>query len=422
MDVLPGDGLPEVETGDGFTLLEGVRVLDLTTSIAGPYATMLLGDFGAEVLKVERPGAGDDARHWGPPFLGGESLWFLSVNRNKLSLALDYATPEGHGLLLELVRRSDVVILNQIAPRQKRLGTDYATLRAARDDLIHVSLTGFGLTGARAGRPCYDLMAEGYAGVMDLTGEADGDPQKVGTPAADLLAGMDAAMATIAALYDRRQSGQGCQIDVSLVESMTRFMTPRLVSWLGSGELPRRCGARDSVIAIYQTFRTADEPMTLGIGNDRIWRRLCAALGEPAMAEERRFATNAGRRAARMELVGRIQEIVLRKGRDHWLALFAENGIPAGPIYRLDEVSADAGLLERGLFYRLAAKGGQRVPQVNTGIRIDGRANAPRRAPPALGADDGAVLRSLLGKGEEEIERLRADGIIQPGAARQEST
>jgi crotonobetainyl-CoA:carnitine CoA-transferase CaiB-like acyl-CoA transferase len=417
MDMHPGERLPEFGTGDGFTLLEGVRVLDLTTSIAGPYATMLLGDFGAEVIKVERPGTGDDARHWGPPFLDGESLWFLSVNRNKQSLTLDYGAAEGHRLLLELVRHADVVVLNQIAPRQLKLGTDYATLKAARDDLIHVSLTGFGLTGARAGRPCYDLMAEGYAGVMDLTGEAESEPQKVGTPAADLLAGMDATMATIAALCERRHSGRGRQIDVSLVESMTRFMTPRLVPHLGSGELPRRCGAKDSVIAIYQVFQTADEPMTLGVGNDRIWRRLCAALGENAMAEDSRFATNAGRRAARPELVGRIQDILLGEGRDHWLALFAEHGIPAGPIYRLDEVSSDAGLLERGLFYQMATPDGRRLPQVNTGIRIDGRANAPRRAPPALGADDAAILRSLLGKSDDEIEWLRAAGII---SARQE--
>lgn len=422
MDMLPGDGLPELETGNGFTLLEGVRVLDLTTSIAGPYATMLLGDLGAEIIKIERPGTGDDARHWGPPFLQGESLWFLSVNRNKESLALDYGTRAGHALLLELVRQADVVVLNQIAARQAKLGTDFATLRAARGDLIHVSVTGFGLTGERADRPCYDLMAEGYSGVMDLTGEAESEPQKIGTPAADLLAGMDAAMATIAALYDRRRSGLGRQIDVSLVESMTRFMAPRLVPYLGSGELPRRSGARDSVIAIYQVFQTTDEPMTLGIGNDRIWRRLCSALGEPAMAEEPRFATNADRRAARPELVGRIQDILLREARDHWLALFAEHGIPAGPIYRLDEVSSDAGLLERGLFYRMATQGGHALPQVNTGIRIDSRANAPRRAPPKLGVDDTAILRSLLGKSDHEIGRLRDAGIIGAKAPRQERT
>ncbi|HZA66316.1 MAG TPA: CoA transferase [Geminicoccaceae bacterium] len=408
----PFEELPRLPTGAGFSLLGSVRVLDLTTSIAGPYATMLLGDFGAEVVKVERPGGGDDARHWGPPFLNGESLWFLSVNRNKESLALDYSRPEGHALLLELVARSDVVVLNQLPRQQARLRTDYRTLKTARPDLIHVSLTGFGLEGASADRPCYDLVAEGLSGVMDLTGEAESDPQKIGTPAADLLAGMDAALATVAALFERQRSGRGCQIDVSLVESMTRLMTPRLVSYLGSGELPRRSGARDSVLAIYQAFQTADAPITLGIGNDAIWRRFCGAIGEPGMAEDPRFATNAERRRARAQLVARIQDILNTRGRDHWLALFAEHGIPAGPIQRIDEVAADPGLRARGLFYRMAREDGGEVPQVNTGVHIDGEANAPRRPPPVLGEHSADVLRSVLGKSDDDVARLRAAGII----------
>jgi crotonobetainyl-CoA:carnitine CoA-transferase CaiB-like acyl-CoA transferase len=408
----PLEELPRLPTGAGFALLCGVRVLDLTTSIAGPYATMLLGDFGAEVVKVERPGGGDDARHWGPPFLNGESLWFLSVNRNKESLALDYSRKEGHALLLELVARSDVVVLNQLPRQQARLRTDYRTLNAVRPDLIHVSLTGFGLEGAAADRPCYDLIAEGLSGVMDLTGEAESEPQKIGTPAADLLAGMDAALATVAALLERQRSGRGRQIDVSLVESMTRLMTPRLVSYLGSGELPRRSGARDSVVAIYQAFQTADAPITLGIGNDAIWRRFCGAVGEPGMAEDPRFASNALRRQARAQLVARIQDILNTRSRNHWLALFAEHGIPAGPIQRLDEVVADPGLRERGLFYRMAREDGGEVPQVNTGVHIDGKPNAPRRPPPALGEHTADVLRSVLNKSDDDVARLRAAGII----------
>jgi len=408
----PAARLPTLPTGAGFALLQGVRVLDLTTSIAGPYATMLLGDYGAEVIKVERPGVGDDARHWGPPFLDGESLWFLAVNRNKQSLALDYGRPEGHALLLELVGRADVVVLNQVPRLQAKLRTDYQTLKAARADLIHVSLTGFGLTGARADRPCYDLIAEGLSGVMDLTGEPESEPQKVGTPAADLLAGMDAALATVAALLDRQRTGRGHRIDVSLVESMTRFMTPRLVAYLGSGELPRRSGAKDSVLAIYQVFQTADEPLTLGIGNDAIWQRFCRALGQPAMAEDERFTTNAGRRAARAELVARIQAILVTCGRDHWLASFDQHGVPAGPIHRLDEVAADSDLLERGLFYSMAGPDGRQIPQVNTGVRIDGAANAPRHPSPALASHGPEVLRSVLGKSDEEIARLRAAGIV----------
>ena len=409
----PMDELPSPPAGAGFTLLEGVRVLDLTTSIAGPYATLLLGDLGAEVIKVERPGTGDDARHWGPPFLDGQSLWFLSVNRNKRSLALDYSRPEGHALLLELVGRSDVVVLNQLPRLQAKLGTDYATLQAARADLIHVSLTGFGLTGEGADRPCYDLIAQGLSGVMDLTGEASGAPQKIGTPAADLLAGGDAALATLAALLDRQRTGRGHRIDISLLESMTRFMSPRLTTYLGSGELPRRSGAKDSVLAIYQVFETGDEPLTLGIGNDATWRRFCRALGEPDLAEEPRYATNAKRRAVRAELVARIAAVLKTRGRDHWLELFAAQGIPAGPILRLDEVVADPGLRSRGLFYRMAGPDGRAVPQVNTGIHLDGEANAPRSAPPPLGEHCEEILHALLGKSEDEIARLQAAGIVQ---------
>ena len=408
----PAQRLPADPGGEAFALLRGVRVLDLTTSIAGPYATLLLADFGAEVVKVERPGTGDDARHWGPPFLDGASLWFLSVNRNKRSLALDYGRPEGHGLLLDLVRQSDVVVLNQVPRVQAKLGTDHATLRAVRPDLIHVSLTGFGLTGAHADRPCYDLIAEGLSSVMDLTGEAGREPQKVGTPAADLLAGMDAALATVAALFERARTRRGHQIDVSLVESMTRFMAPRLVTYLGSGELPRRSGAKDSVVAIYQTFETADDPITLAVGNNAIWQRLCRALGEPAMAEDPRFGTNADRRAVRPALIARIQEILSTRGRDQWLALFAEHGVPAGPIYRPDEVAADPKLLERGLFYRMTRPDGREIPQVNTGIHVDGVANTPRLPPPDLAEHGIEILRSLLGKSDDEIARLQAAGII----------
>ncbi len=418
----PMDDLPGAPPGAGFALLAGVRVLDLTTSIAGPYATMLLADLGAEVVKVERPGTGDDARHWGPPFLDGELLWFLSVNRNKQSLALDYAQAKGHALLLELVARSDVVVLNQVPRLQAKLGTDYATLKSARADLIHVALTGFGLTDARAERPCYDLIAQGLSGVMDLTGEAGSAPQRIGTPAADLLAGSDAALATIAALFERQRTGRGHQIDVSLVESMTRFMAPRLTPYLGSGELPRRSGGRDSVLAIYQVFETADLPLTLGIGNDAIWRRFCRAIGEDALAEDVRFATNASRRAARAELVDRIGAILRTKARDHWLERFAAEAVPAGPILRLDEVAADPGLRARGLFYRMSCPDGREVPQVNTGIRLDGAANAPRSAPPRLGEHGEEILRSLLGKDDDEITDLQAAGILSlrtaPGGPR----
>ncbi|MBP2229957.1 crotonobetainyl-CoA:carnitine CoA-transferase CaiB-like acyl-CoA transferase [Azospirillum agricola] len=411
--MLPMDTLPDAPDAAPFGMLAGVRVLDLTTSVAGPYASQLLGDFGADVIKVERPGHGDDARAWGPPFLNGESLWFLSVNRNKRSLTLDYTRPEGRAILFDLARHADVVVVNMVQRTQDKLGISYETLSAVKPELIVASITGFGLKGKRADLPCYDLIAEGYSGVMDLTGEPDTPPQKVGTPAADMLAGQDAALAVCAALLERARTGRGRKIDVSLVESMTRFMTPRVATYLGSGELPRRSGGRDSVIAVYQVFDTADRPMTVGLGNDGIWRRFCTALGQPDWAAEPRYGSNAHRREARPEIVAGIQERLRARPRAEWLALLAEAKVPAGPINRLDEVAADPDLLERGLFYALphGADGGS-CPQVNLGIHVDGAPAAPRLPPPRLGEHTRAILGELVGCAETDLASLSAAGII----------
>jgi crotonobetainyl-CoA:carnitine CoA-transferase CaiB-like acyl-CoA transferase len=403
--------LPPPSTGTPLALLEGVRVLDLTTSIAGPYCTLLLADLGASVVKIERPGRGDDARAWGPPFLDGESLWFLSVNRNKQSVALDYSQAAGLTALHALVAQADVVVVNQVAQSQKKLGIDGPTLRAINPGLIHVSITGFGLTGDAKDQPCYDLIAEGYSGVMDLTGEAGLDPQKVGTPAADLLSGTDASLAVAAALYRRQRTGKGLDIDVSMVESMTRFMTPRIVSYLGSGELPRRSGGKDSVIAIYQTFETAGDPLTLGLGNDAIWQRFCKCTGLEALCSDARYASNTGRREFREEIVARIQAVLLTQPRDHWLQLFAGHRIPSGPINRLDQVVHDRTLLDRGMFFA-APRGSASVPQVGLGIRFDGSGHTYQKAPPALGEDNRKVLKSWLGWDDTAIDALAQQGIF----------
>lgn len=404
--------LPSRPFGGGFDLLNGITVLDLTTSLAGPYSAMLLGDMGAEVIKVERPGPGDDARHWGPPFVDGEAPMFLSVNRNKHSITLDYSNDAGRGVLHDLVRSVDVVVLNQVPRVQEKLGTNYESLKAVKPDLIWVAITGFGLSGARRTRLGYDLIAEGFSGVMDMTGEAENDPQKVGTPAADLLAGMDAAYAALAALFDRAKTGRGHCIDVSLTESMTRFMTPYLVSYMADGSLPRRSGAKDSVIAVYQTFHTKDEPLTLAVPNDRIWQRFCRAVERPDLGDDPRYATNAGRRTDRKALVDEIQALLMTQGRDHWLPLFEQNDVPAGPIYRLDEVAQDPDFQERGFIYKMDVEGASPIPQVNTGFQVDGAPNSPRRRPPKLGADTDNILKERLGYDAEKIDRLRAEKII----------
>lgn len=408
---LPLEILGEPPSSAPLALLAGVRILDLTTSVAGPYATMLLADMGAEVLKVERPGRGDDARAWGPPFLDGESLWFMSVNRNKKSVTLDYSSQTGRGVLHDLVRHADVVAVNLVGRTQRKLGLDYAALSSVRSDLVHVSITGFGLTGTRSDHPCYDLVAEGYSGVMDLTGESERPPQKVGTPAADLVSGMDAAFAVVAALFERARSGRGHQIDIAMVESMTRFMSPRIVPYLGSGTVPARSGAKDSVIAIYQVFDTATDPLTLGLGNDAIWARFWRAVGHPDYATQPEFASNAQRLASRARIVADIQAVLNQQPRDHWLACFAQAAVPAGPVNRIDQLVQDAELQQRGLFYT-ALDQGRRIPQVGLGIGVDGSSASYRSAPPTLGQHTTAVLTDLLGYDAHRISELLEARLI----------
>lgn len=402
--------LPAGHEEPTFSILEDVRVIDLTTSIAGPYATMLLSDFGAEVIKIERKG-GDDARYWGPPFLDGESLWFLSVNRNKRSLCLDYGSEEGRAILDALLDIADVVVINQTPDVQAKLGMQPAQLREGRDKLVVASITGFGLSGRRSSMPCYDLIAEGYSGIMDLTGPASAEPQKVGAPAADMLAGTDTAMGVLAALYRRRDTGKGGVVDVSLTESMIRFTSPRIIPYLGSGEVFRRTGGRDSVIAIYQTFQTADEPLTLSLGTDRIWQRFWALVERPDVGGDASLGSNAQRRERREEIVAHIQQIMLRKPRADWLALLAEAGVPAGPIYRVDEVTEDAHFHDRKLFFRID-RDGHALPQVGLGIHLDGKAPGYFCAPPRLGEHSHEVLRDCLGYSDQDVAALRERKLI----------
>jgi crotonobetainyl-CoA:carnitine CoA-transferase CaiB-like acyl-CoA transferase len=394
---LPYQSLPVQDVGTPFQMLAGVRVVDVTTSIAGPYATMLLSDFGAEVIKVERP-EGDDTRAWGPPFLDSEALWFTSVNRNKKSVVIDAVTKQGREDLLALIRTADIFVTNQPPGVQRKLGLDYATLRKLRTDLVFVSITGFGIDGERSDLTCYDLIAEGYSGIMDVTGEPDSPPQKVGAPAADMLAGQDAAMAAIAALLHSRKTGEGHCIDISLVESMTRFLTCRFAPYLGSGIVPSRTGGKDSVIAIYQSFETLDKPINLGLGNNAIWKRFWDCVGDPKYAGASKFKTNADRHALRTEIVTRIQAILKTRPRDEWLSVFAKARVPAGPINRLDEVVNDKALQDRGMFFGLRDATGRVSPQIGLGIGIDGKTSAPQSLPPQLGEHTREVL-----------ERLKAD-------------
>jgi len=408
---IPMDNLPTLQLGSGFDHLQDIVVVDLTTSVAGPYATMLLADMGATVIKIERPGGGDDARHWGPPFLDGQSLWFVAMNRNKQSLTLDIATAEGRAVLNDLVKRADVVVTNQPPRVQKKLQTDFDSLVAHNPALIYAAITGFGLNGERTDWTCYDLIAEGYSGVMDITGAAGGAPQKVGAPAADMLAGQDAAMAVMAALIKRFRDPSPQLLDISLVEAMTRFLACRVTPYLGSGEMPRRSGGTDSVIAIYQAFDTADDPMTLGLGTDGIWKRFWQAVGDPNYADNPAYRSNADRREHRAEIVVHIQDVLKQHTRAEWMEIFSTARVPAGPINSVADVTADAALRDRGLFFTLE-DGDRRVPQVGLGIQFNGETMQPRALPPELGAQTDEILERILNYTAARIAELRSAKTI----------
>jgi crotonobetainyl-CoA:carnitine CoA-transferase CaiB-like acyl-CoA transferase len=408
---VPVFGLPVRQPGSGFSLLNGVRILDLTTSIAGPYATLLLSDLGAEVIKIERLGVGDDSRNWGPPFLDGKSLWHASVNRNKRSIALDYGSGPGKDVLKALVGKCDALVTNQLPKVRAKLGTDYETLSRLNPSLIYVSVTGFGTDGGRSAWPCYDIIAEGYSGIMEVTGTQESGPQKIGTPAGDLLAGQDAALSCVAALFHARSTGEGHYIDIAMVESMTRFAIPRATVYLGSGEVPQRTGATDSVVAIYQTFRTRDSMITLALNSDPVWHRFWEVVGDKDYGAEERFKDNAGRRASRSEIVEKIQQLLLTKTKAEWLKLFNASAVPAGPILTVKETTEDEALLARGMFFATEA-GGSRIPQVGLGIHVDGVDAGFRSPPPDLGQDTEAVLRALLGYDEARLDALRVSSAI----------
>lgn len=393
--------------------LKGIRVVDLTTSYAGPFCTMLLADMGAEVIKIEEPCHGDDSRAWGPPFCeGGISPWFLSANRNKKSVTLNLRQVEGLEILKALVAKSDVFVVSMSKRVLNKMGLSYGELSSLNQGLIFCSITGFGQTGPYSERLCYDLIAEGIGGIMSVTGDND-QPQKVGTAAGDILAAHHACFAIAACLYRRQTSGRGEFIDVCLLDSIVSFVTPRIVSFLATGELPRPDANRSTPLAIYQPVKTKDGFLNLGVGNDRIWERLCRALGLEEMLQIPQYATNAGRRKHREEIVRRLEEVLEREPTQYWFNYLGERGVPCGPIYYLNEVAADPHVKERGLIFYLEHEQVGLIPQVAPPWKLDTTEERFHSPPPNLGEHDDEVLREWLGMRDDQIQRLRERGVIR---------
>ncbi|MCY7398957.1 MAG: CoA transferase [Sphingomonas bacterium] len=397
--------------------LDGIRVLDLSRVLAGPWATQALADLGAEVIKVEQPGSGDDTRHWGPPWHehGDEKVaaYFLAANRGKRSVAIDFGTSEGAALVARMAASADVVVENFKVGGLAKFGLDAATLRAAHPRLIYASITGFGQDGPYAGRAGYDYVIQGMGGLMSLTGLPDGEPgggpMRVGVAVADLFTGMYTANAIIAALVRRGVTGEGATIDMALFDTQLAMLANQASNALVSGTDPRRQGAGHPNIVPYQPFAASDEQIIIAVGNDRQFGKLAGILGHPEWATDPAFATNAARVAVRDTLVPMIAAIIARKPAAGWLGQLEQAGIPAGPINTVLQALADPQAVHRGV--QVSAGGGAlgEVAMVGSPIRIDGaRIDAPL-PPPAL-----AEHRDLLGEwvDADELARLRSAGIV----------
>jgi crotonobetainyl-CoA:carnitine CoA-transferase CaiB-like acyl-CoA transferase len=386
--------------------LAGIRVLDLTHALAGPYCTMLLGDLGADVLKLE-PVEGDQTRRWGPPFVQGESSYFLSVNRNKRSVVLDLKTEAGLAAAIDLALASDVLVENFRPGTAARLGLGWDVLHERRPELVYASISGFG-----QGRPAlagYDQIAQGTSGLMSVTGEPKGQPTKVGVPVGDIVAGMLAAHAVMACLLERTRTGVGRYIDVALNDALLALLSYQAGRYFATGEAPGRDGNNHPTVAPYGTFATRDGHVNLAVGSDDQYRRFCEALQAPGLAADLRFATNAGRQEARTELALEIERHLTRRTTGEWLARMEAAGIPAGPILDVAAALSDPVALERGMRVELEHPVAGRIGQVGVPWKLDGLSSPIRLPPPVLGQHTAGVLGEVLGYGPEQLAALRSD-------------
>jgi crotonobetainyl-CoA:carnitine CoA-transferase CaiB-like acyl-CoA transferase len=372
--------------------LAGIKVIELARILAGPWAGQLLADLGAEVIKVERPGPGDDTRGWGPPFVArdGSAAYFHGTNRGKKSVTIDLDSADGQAQVRALVAGADVVIENFKVGGLVKYGLDYASLSALNPRLVYCSITGFGQDGPYAARAGYDFMIQGMGGIMDLTGDPAGEPQKIGVAFADIFTGVYASTAILAALRGRDATGQGAHVDMALLDVQVAVLANQAMNYLVSGKSPTRLGNAHPNIAPYQTFAVADGHVIIAVGNDGQYRKLCALLGLPALGEDPRFASNSERVRNRQALTAALAPAISLRERDELLNALAAAHVPAGPINKVSDVFANPQVIARGM--RLDLDG---VPSVASPIVIDGKRQVAERVSPALGADNEAILRQL---------------------------
>lgn len=392
--------------------LKGIRVLDLSRVLAGPYCTMVLGDLGADIIKVERPGTGDDTRAWGPPWAGGESAYYLSVNRNKRSITLDIKQPEAQEIIRDLAARSDIVVENYKLGTLEKLGIGYEQLSAQNPRLIWATISGYGPDGPFADRPGYDFVAQGESGIMAITGEPDGEPMKVGVAIVDVTTGLYTAVAVLAALRERDTSGFGQRIDSNLMSSAVAWLVNVGSNYLVSGNPAKRYGNAHANIVPYQVFKARDQHITVAVGNDAQFRALCRILGIPEYGSDPRFSTNPARVEHRDELVAKIQDIIETRDAQEWLDEIVAAGIPSGPINSVEQVFSHPQVLARNMVVEVEHPTAGSIRMAGIPFELSRTPAAVRSAPPLLGEHTADILTEVLGKSMDDINSLRERGVL----------
>ncbi|NQW22603.1 MAG: CoA transferase [SAR202 cluster bacterium] len=398
--------------------LEGIRVLDLTRALAGPFCTLMLGDNGADVIKIEIPGSGDDTRKWGPPFIGGESAYFLSINRNKRSLTLNFKEEKARKIFLELVKDADVVVENFTPGVMERFGLGYDAVKAVNPGIVYCSISGFGQYGPYSSRPAYDQIMQGISGLMSITGEPDGEPQKVGIAVADIGAGMWAAFAVMAAIHNRSKEslaggeGQGQYIDLSMMDAQVAWLTYQAGNFFATGETPKRLGAAHPNLVPYQAFMCQDNKyLNLAVGSERIWERFCEGMEMPELRENPDYTTNVERAQNRSKIVPYLQEIFIKQPVNYWVEKLQKVSVPCGPINDLADVFSDPQTLARDMYLEMAHPTLGKIKQTGLPIKFSRTPGGLDRHPPLLGEHNQEVLTSL-GYSSAEIEELKAQEVI----------
>ena len=392
--------------------LAGVKVLDLTRVLAGPYCTMFLGDLGAEVVKIEEPGVGDDTRAWGPPFAGGESAYFLCINRNKKSVTLNLKSNQAVGLLRRLAESADVLVENFRPGTMERLGLGEKELRAVNPRLIYASLSGFGADGPMKDWPGYDLIVQAWGGLMSVTGMADGEPTKVGVAIIDIVAGLMLGKAILAALFARERTGVGQKLETSLLEAEVACLINAGSNYLVGGVVPGRWGNAHPSIVPYQSFKSRDSYLVIGVGSEGIWRRFCQAIGTPGLADDPRFARNPQRVEHRKELIDILAEIFLQRDTAAWMTLLIDAGVPCAPVQTIDQVLLSPQVVERKMVVEVPHPTAGSIRLTGLPVKFSGTPASIRLAPPLLGQHTAEVFGGWLNMDNSAIDDLKSKGVL----------